>query len=49
MDGVEGVLEVVVTGWHRLGGGEEKGGRGCEGFGDGFGFGWRGVEWNGVK
>ena len=42
----EGVSEVVGTGRHRLGGGEEKGGRGSYGFGVGFRVGRRGVEWS---
>ena len=29
----KGVLAVVVTGWHILGGGKEKGGRGSDIFG----------------
>ena len=34
------------TGWNRMGGNEEKGGRGSGGFGVGFGFGQRIVEWS---
>ena len=46
--GSKGVLAVVATGRHRLGGGEEKGGRGSDRFGVGFGFGFGpgGVEWS---
>ena len=49
--GSEGVSAVVETGQHRIGGGEEKNGRGSNGFGFGFGFGFgrRGVEWSGVE
>ena len=47
-DRSKGVSAVVVIGRHRLGGGEEKGGRGSNGFGFGVGFvfGRRGVEWS---
>ena len=41
-DGSEGVLAVVRPGRHRLGGGEEKGGRGRDEFGVRFGFWWFG-------
>ena len=37
---------VVGTGRHRPVGVEEKGGRGSVGFGGGFGFRRRGVEWS---
>ena len=45
--GGKGVSAVVVTGRHRIVGGEEKGGRGKNGFGFrvGFRFRRRGVEW----
>ena len=51
----EGVSAVVGTGRHRLGGGEEKGGRGSNIFLVRFRFGRRGVEgsnwveWSGVE
>ena len=48
--GSKGVSAVAGTGQHRLGGGEEKGDRGSDGFGVGvgfrFGFGQRGVKWS---
>ena len=52
--GSEGVSTVVGTGWHRLGGGEEKGGRGSNGFGFGLvsdlgGEESSGAEWSGVE
>ena len=37
---------MVETGRNILGRGKEKGGRGSNGFGVGFGFEWRGVEWS---
>ena len=42
----KGVSEVTGIDRHRLGWGEEKGGRGSDGFRVGFGFWWRGVEWS---
>ena len=46
--GNDGVSAMLATGWHRLGGGKEKGGRGSNGFvfGIRFGFGRRGVNWS---
>ena len=44
--GIKSVLAVVVKVQHILRGGKEKGGRGSDGFGVGFGFGRRGVEWS---
>ena len=45
-DGSKGVLAVVVTGRHRLGGDEETGGGDNDKIGAGFGGGGgRGIEW----
>ena len=44
--GSKGVSEVVGAGPYILGRGKEKGDRGSNGFGVGFRFGQRGVEWS---
>ena len=43
--GSEGISAMVETGRHRLGEGEEKGGRGSDKLEVGFNFGQREVEW----